>query len=115
MIQKQTWKDEIRILITDEENLGSVQISIPLYVSDIFGKTEALIYALFVDGTHRRCGVAKHLLQLAEQQAKQNGVKTIGLEFNKDESDRFVLDWYLRSGYKPFNKKSNLLIKKLEG
>lgn len=29
MIQKQTWKDEIRILITDEKNLGSVQISIP--------------------------------------------------------------------------------------
>ena len=29
MIQKQTWKDEIRILITDEENLGSVQIGIP--------------------------------------------------------------------------------------
>lgn len=28
MIQKQTWKDEIRILITDEENHGSVQISI---------------------------------------------------------------------------------------
>ena len=114
MIQKQTWNDEIRILITDEEHIGSVQISIPLYVSDIFGKADALIYALFVDCTHRRCGVAKHLLQLAEQQAKQNGVKTIGLEFNKDESDRFVLDWYLRSGYKPFNKKSNLLIKKLE-
>lgn len=54
MIQKQTWKDEIRILITDEENLGSVQISIPLYVSDIFGKADALIYALFVDDTHRR-------------------------------------------------------------
>ena len=49
------------------------------------------------------------LEQLAEQQAKLNGVKTIGLEFVKDESDRFVLDWYLRSGYKPFNKKSNLL------
>ena len=98
----------------DEENLGSVQISIPLYVSDIFSKADALIYALFVDDTHRRCGVAKHLLQLAEQQAKLNGVKTIGLEFNKDESDRFVLYWYLRSGYKPFNKKSNLLIKKLE-
>ena len=42
-----------------------------------------------------------------------NGVNTIGLEFNKDESDRFVLDWYLRSGYKPFDKKSNLLVKKL--
>lgn len=114
MIQKQTWKDEIRILITDEEHLGSVQISIPLYISDIYGKADALIYALFVDDTHRRCGVAQHLLQLAEQQAKLNGVKTIGLEFNKDESDRFVLDWYLRSGYKPFNKESNLLIKELE-
>lgn len=114
MIQKQTWKDEIRILITDEENLGSVQIGIPFYVSNIFGKADALIYALWVDILHRRRGVAKHLLQLAEQQAKLNGVKTIGLEFNKDESDRFVLDWYLRSGYKPFNKKSNLLIKELK-
>ena len=114
MIQKQTWKDEIRILITDEENLGSVQISIPLYVSDIFGKADALIYALWVDVVYRRNGVAQHLLQLAEQQAKLNGVKTIGLEFNKEESDRFVLDWYLRSNYKPFDEKSNLLIKKLE-
>ena len=91
-----------------------LQISIPLYVSDIFGKADALIYALWVDVVHRRQGVAQHLLQLAEQQAKLNGVKTIGLEFNKDESDRFVLDWYLRSGYKPFDKKSNLLIKKVE-
>ena len=54
MIQKQTWKDEIRILITDEENHGSVQISIPLYVSDIFGKADALIYALWVDVVYRR-------------------------------------------------------------
>lgn len=114
MIQKQTWKDEIRILITDEENLSSVQIFIPLYVSDLFGKADALIYALFVDNNHRRKGVAQHLLQLAEQQAKLNGVKVIGLEFVKEESDRFVLDWYLRSGYKPFSKKSNLLIKKLK-
>ncbi len=114
MIQKQTWKDEIRILITDEENHGSVQISIPLYVSDIFGKADALIYALFVDDTHRRCGIAKRLLQLAEQQAKLNGVKTIGLEFNKDESESFVFEWYLKNGYKPFSKESSLLIKELE-
>lgn len=45
---------------------------------------------------------------------EMNGVKVIGLEFVKEESDRFVLDWYLRSGYKPFSKKSNLLIKKLK-
>lgn len=114
MIQKQTWKDEIRILITDEENHGSVQISIPLYVSDIFGKADALIYALFVDNNHRRNGVAKRLLQLAEQQAKLNGVKTIGLEFNKDDSESFVLEWYLNNGYKPFCKESSLLIKELK-
>lgn len=114
MIQKQIWKDEVRILITDEENLGSVQISIPLYISDIFGKADALIYALFVDNNHRKCGVAKHLLQLAEQQAKLNGVKIIGLEFNKEESEKFVLNWYLSNGYKPFSTESNLLIKTLE-
>lgn len=114
MIQKQIWKDEVRILITDEENLGSVQIAIPLYASNIFGKADALIYALFVDNNHRKCGVAKHLLQLAEQQAKLNGVKIIGLEFNKDESEKFVLNWYLSNGYKPFSKGSNLLIKTLE-
>ena len=114
MIQKQIWKDEVRILITDEENLGSVQISIPLYASDIFGKADALIYALFVDNNYRKCGVAKHLLQLAEQQAKLNGVKIIGLEFNKEESEKFVLNWYLSNGYKPFSKGSNLLIKTLE-
>ena len=114
MIQKQIWKDEVRILITDEENLGSVQISIPLYASDIFGQADALIYALFVDNNYRKCGVAKHLLQLAEQQAKLNGVKIIGLEFNKEESEKFVLNWYFSNGYKPCSKGSNLLIKTLE-
>lgn len=111
MIQKQTWKDEIRILITDEQNHGSVQISIPLYVSDIFSKADALVYALFVDDTHRRCGVAKRLLQLAEHQAKLNGVKIIGLEFNKDESEDFVLNWYIKNGYKLFSKECSLLTK----
>lgn len=67
-----------------------------------------------MDILYRRRGVAKHLLQLAEQQAKLNGVKTIGLEFNKDESESFVFEWYLNNGYKPFSKESNLLIKKLD-
>ena len=114
MIQKQVWRDEIRILITDEENLGSVQISIPLYHSDIFGKADALIYSLYVNTVYRQQGVATRLLQLAEQQAKLNGVQVIAIEFDKEESKSFVLDWYLREGYKPFSEKSNLLIKKLK-
>ena len=114
MIQKQVWKDEVRVLITDEENLGSVQISIPLYHSDIFGKADALIYSLYVNTVYRQQGVATRLLQLAEQQAKLNGVQVIAIEFDKEESKSFVLDWYLREGYEPFSEKSNLLIKKLK-
>lgn len=116
MIQKQYWKDEIRILITDEQNHGSIQISIPYYDSDILGKADALIYALFVDERYRRNNVGKQLLKLAEQQAKLNDVNIIGIEFDKEESESFVLDWYLREGYKPFSindNKNNLLIKRL--
>lgn len=114
MIQYQKWKDEIRILITDEQNYGSVQVSIPCYDSKISGKADALIYALYVDSGCRERGVATKLLQSAEQQAKLNGIQTIGLEYNKDESESFVLKWYLKNGYKPFGKESNLLIKELE-
>ena len=89
-----------------QEIVGIVRLGVPM--------DGALIYALWVDVVYRRNGVAQRLLQLAEQQAKLNEVKKIGLEFDKDESDSFVLDWYLRSGYKLFDKKSNLLIKKLE-
>lgn len=116
MIQKQHWKDEIRILITDEQNHGSIQISIPYYDSDILGKADALIYALFVDEGYRRNNIGKQLLKLAEQQAKLNDVNIIGIEFDKEESESFVLDWYLREGYKPFSindNENNLLIKRL--
>ena len=115
MIQKQYWKDEIRILITDEQNHGSIQISIPYYDSDILGKADALIYALFVDEGYRRNNVAKRLLKLAEQQAKLNDVNIIGIKFDKEESETFVLDWYLREGYKSFiiNNNNILLIKRL--
>lgn len=117
MIQKQYLKDEIRILITDEQNHGSIQISIPYYDSDILDKADALIYALFVDEGYRRNNVGKQLLKLAEQQTKLNDVNIIGIEFDKEESESFVLDWYLREGYKPFyfinDNENNLLIKRL--
>ena len=67
MIQHQKWKDEERILIVDEQNCGSVQVSIPCYSSiKISGKADALIYALFVDEGYRRNNVGKQLLKLAE-------------------------------------------------
>lgn len=75
MIQYQKWKDEIRILITDEQNHGSVQISIPHYECRISDKADALIYALYVDSSYRRKGIATKLLQLAEYQIKLNGLQ----------------------------------------
>lgn len=113
MIQRQIWKDEIRILITDEQNHGSVQISIPRYECNISGKADALIYALYIDNRYREQGVATKLLQSAEQQIKLNGLQIAGIEFDKKESESFVLAWYLKIGYKPFSKRSKLLIKKL--
>lgn len=115
MIQYQKWKDEVRILITDEQNHGSVQISIPRYECNISGKADALIYALYVDSPCRMKGAATKLLCLAERQVKLNGLRIAGIEFDKEESESFVLDWYLRKGYKPFSKYSNLLIKELKG
>ena len=114
MIQRQIWKDEIRILITDEQNHGSVQISIPRYECNISGKADALIYALYVDSRYRREGIATKLLRLAERQIKLNGLQIAGIEFDKEESESFVLAWYLKNGYKPFSKRSKLLIKELE-
>lgn len=113
MIQKQIWKDEIRILLTNELSQGSVQISIPFYDSDILGKADALIYALYVDKHNRRHGVAKQLLGEAEKQAKLNGVNVVGIEYDKEESDRFVFEFYKRCGYKPFDGNNDFLIKKL--
>lgn len=113
MIQKQIWKDEVRILITNELYQGSVQISIPFYDSDILGKADALIYALYVDEYNRRRGVAKQLLDEAEKQAKLNGVNVVGIEYDKEESDRFVFEFYKKCGYKTFDENNNFLIKKL--
>ena len=90
MIQKQIWKDEIRILLTNELYQGSVQISIPFYDSDILGKADALIYALYVDKHNRRHGVAKQLLDEAEKKDKMNGLNVIGIEYDNEESERFV-------------------------
>lgn len=93
-----------------------MQVSIPCYNSKISGKADALIYAFYVDsGYRRKRSLQNDCCKFAEQQAKLSGVKIIGIEFDKEESESFVLDWYFRSGYKPFKKKSNLLIKELKG
>ena len=99
MIQKQTWKDEIRILITDEENLGSVQISIPLYVSDIFGKADILLdtiygrlytvmrsgYGAFFIRKNKSVNDDMYLFELIEEDKCIAFFEVIGNKFDKEK------------------------------
>lgn len=48
----------------------------------------------------------------AEKQAKLNGVNVIGIEYDNEESERFVFEFYKRCGYKPFDGNNNFFDKK---
>lgn len=114
----QQWYQERRALIIDTENLSMVQVSLPDADSDdnrIEGKADALIYALWVDEFARRRGVGRKLLEMAEREARRMGCKTICLEWDRRESDEWVLRWYERLGYneKEFGRHSSLLVKEL--
>lgn len=114
----QQWYQEHRILIVDGIHRSSVQVSIPDKNADdnrIEGKADALIYALWVDEPYRKQGVARKLLETAEREAKKMGCKTVCLEWDRRESDEWVLRWYERLGYneKEFGRHSSLLVKEL--
>jgi hypothetical protein len=61
--------------------------------------------------------LATRLINLAEVIAKKNGHKSVFLEWEAKNSERWVLDWYLRRGYeeREFDRygTSSLLEKKL--
>lgn len=114
----QQWYQEHRILIVDGIHRSSVQVSIPDKNADdnrIEGKADALIYALWVDEPYRKQGVARKLLETAERESKKMGCKTVCLEWDRRESDVWVLRWYERLGYneKEFGRHSSLLVKEL--
>ena len=117
MIQHQHWSEDTRILITDEQNHGSVQVCIPNKAADKPTKypADALIHNLWVDKAHRRHGVAKLLLESAEKEAKDNGAESVAVSWDKADSPLWVLRWYERLGYeeKEFSAQSSLLVKRL--
>ena len=55
MIQYQHWEDSIRILVTDEQHHGSIQVFIPKHTEDkpLDGEADALIYSLWVEEAYR--------------------------------------------------------------
>lgn len=116
MIQHQHWSESIRILITDEQNHGSVQVFIP---NKAEGKpagelADAAVHNLWVEKSHRRHGVAKRLLETAEKEAKFYGIKSIAIAWDKADSPFWVLRWYERLGYEEveFSYQSSLLVKR---
>lgn len=88
MIQHQHWEDSIRILVTDEQNHGSIQAFIPHRTEDkpLDGEADALIYSLWVGERHRGRGVAKLLMETAERELKSCGVETVAISWDGRDS-----------------------------
>lgn len=118
MTQIQHWQSCDRVLVTDEEHHGSVQVDI---FSDKATRerfhADALIWSLWVDEFHRRQGVARGLLEAAEKAARGQGCKSVCLEWDARESKEWTLQWYRRQGYdeREFTPgRSSLLVKELK-
>lgn len=95
-INEQKWSNTHRWVITTEE--ASIQLEIyPEPCGE--EKIKAYIWALWVNPEARKGGIATELLHRAEAIAKAEGESSVWLEWDDADSDRFVLDWYLRNGY----------------
>lgn len=120
MIQYQDWAESQEIIIADEMNHGTVQVEIPKpgrYKDEYYQNADGAIHNLWVDKGHRRFGWGNILLETAEREAKKMGCKSVQLEWNGAESERFVLDWYQRNGYRAkafFGLDHLLLVKNLD-
>ena len=90
MIQHQHWEDSIRILVTDEQHYGSIQVYIPHRAEyrPLDGEADALIYSLWVGERHRGREVAKHLMEIAERELKRCGIATVAISWDGRDSPR---------------------------
>ena len=111
----QNWKDHKRVIVASVE--GSVFVDLyqqPLYDFDTTIKSE--IWALYVGESFRNKGIAKQLLQYAENIVKQFGESYVALVWN-NSTPLWILEWYKKSGYKfckPLNDVDTLLIKEIK-
>lgn len=96
IIQHQVWYSYTKYLIAN--SYSSIQLN--LYNAEQEFSDTAFIYALWVEPKYRRQSRAKKLLATAENIALKNGYKFALLEWEKKDSPKWVLEWYLRTGYK---------------
>ena len=77
---------------------------------------EAIIWNLYVNEQHRRHGLARRLMEKAQEAARQSGCHTAALEWSLRESPHWVIDWYYRIGFdeKEFGRDCSLMKKDIK-
>lgn len=64
---------------------------------------KAYVWNLHIDKPHRKQGYANQLMKEAITTAKDSGCTNIIVDWERQDSPQWVLDWYVRLG---FNEKS---------
>ena len=112
----QNWKDYKRVIVVSDK--GSVFVDLyqqPLYYAfDTSIKSE--IWSLFVGESFRNKGIAKQLMQYAENVIKQFGESCVAVVCNSS-TPLWVLEWYKKIGYKfcqYLNDTDTLLVKNIK-
>lgn len=107
-VQKQEWVDCTRYLFSTEG--ASVQLEI--YPKPTQDGIRAYICRLWVDERYRRQGRAKALLDAAEAMARREGMATVSLAWNENDTPVWMLEYYRRRGYEDFEFGENYVLLK---
>lgn len=105
----QEWNGYDRILIIDEENNASVQLTI--YKDE---KMTAFLHSLYVPKDKRKKGHGTRLMKQAENMTLSNGQKCIILQVEKQDSKETLQHFYEHLGYEKTKEDSEYIEMKKE-
>ena len=105
----QEWNGYDRILIIDEENNASVQLTI--YKDE---KITAFLHSLYVPKDKRKKGYGTRLMKQAENMTLYNGRKCIILQVEKQDSQETLQHFYEHLGYEKIKEDSEYIEMKKE-
>lgn len=99
------------------EDKGKVSLEVDKELDGKTGEEEpyGYIFDLWVNEEYRKAGIASVLLEAAESKAKELGLPKVRLHWESEDTPKYVLEWYLRKGYKEigFNSTQTFLEKYL--
>lgn len=105
----QEWNGYDRILIIDEENNASVQLTI--YKDE---KMAAFLHSLYVPKDKRKKGHGTRLMKQAENMTLSNGRKCIILQVEKQDTKETLQHFYEHLGYEKTKEDSEYIEMKRE-